>query len=161
MNPYLWTRQLFADSGWSLEDLLLAMNDRDGWRDSQGNTRCLRNIMIMDIYIYISCLNFWHEAWWFFISQGFWIIFFIFIVIFKSFSRYVLRPSSDVCRTREPTRNFEPHPLLNLWRGSKFHVGSRVRKTPEWGRMTYQQKHGDYSNKDEDNSLKTMIYIYI
>ena len=27
--------------------------------------------------------------------------------------RYVLRPSSGVCRTREPSRNFEPRPLLN------------------------------------------------
>ena len=29
------------------------------------------------------------------------------------FGRYVHRPSSGVCRTREPSRNFEPRPLLN------------------------------------------------
>ena len=29
------------------------------------------------------------------------------------FGRYVFRPSSGVCRTREPTRNFELRPLLN------------------------------------------------
>ena len=31
----------------------------------------------------------------------------------QRFGRYVLRPSSGVCRTREPTRNFELRPLLN------------------------------------------------
>ena len=35
----------------------------------------------------------------------------------QRFSRYVLRPSSGVCRTREPSRNFELRPLLNS-RGS-------------------------------------------
>ena len=37
----------------------------------------------------------------------------------QRFSRYVLRPSSGVCRTREPSRNFELRPLLNP-RGSLF-----------------------------------------
>ena len=32
----------------------------------------------------------------------------------QRFGRYVLRPSSGACRTREPTRNFELRPLLNL-----------------------------------------------
>ena len=31
----------------------------------------------------------------------------------QHFGRYVLRPSSDVCRTWEPTQNFELRPLLN------------------------------------------------
>ena len=31
----------------------------------------------------------------------------------QRFGRYNFRPSSDVCRTREPTRNFEQRPLLN------------------------------------------------
>ena len=31
----------------------------------------------------------------------------------KRFSRYVLRPSSGVCRTQESSRNFELRPLLN------------------------------------------------
>ena len=31
----------------------------------------------------------------------------------QRFGRYVLRPSSGVCRTREPSRNFELRPLLN------------------------------------------------
>ena len=31
----------------------------------------------------------------------------------RRFGRYVLRPSSGVCRTREPTRNFKLRPLLN------------------------------------------------
>ena len=31
----------------------------------------------------------------------------------QCFGRYVLQPSSGVCRTRVPTRNFEPRPLFN------------------------------------------------
>ena len=31
----------------------------------------------------------------------------------QRFGRYVLRPSLGVCRTREPTRNFELRPSLN------------------------------------------------
>ena len=37
-----------------------------------------------------------------------------FLLLFlQRFDRYVLRPSSGVCRTREPSRNFEQRPLLN------------------------------------------------
>ena len=32
----------------------------------------------------------------------------------QRFGRYVLRPSSSVCRTREPSRNIELRPLLNI-----------------------------------------------
>ena len=31
----------------------------------------------------------------------------------QCFGRYVLRPSSGACQTREPSQNFELHPLLN------------------------------------------------
>ena len=31
----------------------------------------------------------------------------------QRFDRHVLRPSSGVCRTREPSRNYELRPLLN------------------------------------------------
>ena len=48
-----------------------------------------------------------------FIIQGFRTIVFIIIVFPQRFGRYVLRPSSGVCQTREPTRNFELRPLLN------------------------------------------------
>ena len=58
-----------------------------------------------------------------FIIQGFPAIVFIHIYIYiymldsQRFGRCVLRPSSGVsCRTREPTRNFEPHLLFNLRR---------------------------------------------
>ncbi len=39
---------------------------------------------------------------------------------------------------------------------SKFRVGSRVRQTPEEGWRTYQLTCYGNSNKDEDNSLKTL-----
>ena len=42
--------------------------------------------------------------------------FFLSLFLFpQRFGRYVLRPSSGVCRTREPSRNFELRPLLNPW----------------------------------------------
>ena len=68
----------------------------------------------------------------------------------QSFGRYVLRPSSVVCRTREPTQNFELRPLLNP------RVGFRVREPPEEGRRTYRPKHRRNNNKDEENSTKTL-----
>ena len=38
----------------------------------------------------------------------------------------------------------------------KLRVGTQVQKTPEEGRRTYQPKRCGNSNKDEDNSLKTL-----
>ena len=39
-----------------------------------------------------------------------------FLLLFpQRFGRYVLRPSSGVCRTREPSRNFGLRPLLKPW----------------------------------------------
>ena len=38
----------------------------------------------------------------------------------------------------------------------KFHVGSRVRQTPEEGQRAYWLKHCGNNNKDEDNSPKTL-----
>ena len=45
---------------------------------------------------------------------------------------------------------------FNKGRSSKFHVGSRVRQTPEEGRKTYRPKRRENNNKDEDNSPKTL-----
>ena len=39
----------------------------------------------------------------------------------QCFGRYVPRPSSGVCRTREPSRNFELLPLLNPRESSVSH----------------------------------------
>ena len=41
-------------------------------------------------------------------------------------------------------------------RSSKFREGSRVRQKPEEGRRTYRTKRCGNSNKDEDNSPKTL-----
>ena len=54
----------------------------------------------------------------------------------QCFGRYVLRPSSGVCQTREPSWNF--------------------RQTPEEGQRTYRPKCCGNNNKDGDNSLKTL-----
>ena len=63
-----------------------------------------------------------------------------FLLLFpQRFDRYVLRLSSGVCRTREPSRE-----------------RSRVRQTPEEGRRTYQPNCCGNNNKDEDNSPKTL-----
>ena len=45
---------------------------------------------------------------------------------------------------------------FNKRRNSKFHVGCRVRQTPEEGRGTYRPKRCGNNNKDEDNSPKTL-----
>ena len=46
---------------------------------------------------------------------------------------------------------------LNKRRGPKFHVGSLVpQETPEEGRRIHKPKRCEYSNKDEDNSPKTL-----
>ena len=60
----------------------------------------------------ISCLNFWDEAW-FLSLRVFGLLSSSSLLFPQSFGRYVLRPSSGVCRIREPSRNFELHPLLN------------------------------------------------
>ena len=46
---------------------------------------------------------------------------------------------------------------LNKVHGSKFHVGYWVWQTPEEAWKAYQLKCCEYNNKDEDNSLKTLI----
>ena len=45
---------------------------------------------------------------------------------------------------------------FNKGRSLKFCVGSRVRQTPEEGWRTYRWKRCGNSNKDEDNSPKTL-----
>ena len=46
---------------------------------------------------------------------------------------------------------------LNKGDSLKFCEGSQVRQeTPEEGRRTYRPKRCEYSNKDEDNSPKTL-----
>ena len=61
----------------------------------------------------VSCLNFWDEACWFLSLRVFGPLSSSLMLFSQRFSRYVLRPSSGVCRTREPSRNFELCPLLN------------------------------------------------
>ena len=97
-------------------------------------------------------------------------------------SRYVLRPSSGVCRNRESSRNFELRSLFNpcsdsvghnrvqvlrngirtgdprgfnKGRSSKFREGSLVQQTPEKGRWIYRLKRCRNNNKDEDNCPNT------
>ena len=94
------------------------------------------------------------------------------LLLFSHFGRYVLQPSSGVCRTRKPTWNFELHPLLNpvmvnrirtddphgfnKGHSSKFCVGSWVQQTPEEGWRTYRSKCCGNNNKDEDNKPNTL-----
>ena len=49
---------------------------------------------------------------------------------------------------------------FNKGRSSKFHEGSRVQQTPEEGRRTYRLKRCGNNNKDEDNSLKTLLLVH-
>ena len=78
----------------------------------------------------------------------------------EHFDRYVLRPSSGVCRTREPTQNYELCPLLNP-RGSPVLIPLAITGYKyssiviEEGWRTYWPKRGK-NNKNENNSLKTL-----
>ena len=119
----------------------------------------------------LSCLNFWDKACWFLSLRFFRLLSSSLLLFPQHFGRYVLRPSSDVCRTREPSRN---HGGRLFWfrlangirtgdaRGfnnrlsSKFCEGSRVRQTSEEGRRTYRPKRCGNNNKDEDNSPKNL-----
>ena len=60
----------------------------------------------------ISCLNFWVEACWSLSQRSFGLLSSSLLLFPQRFGRYVLRPSSGVCRTREPLRNFDLRPLL-------------------------------------------------
>ena len=61
----------------------------------------------------IICLNFWDEVWWFLSLRVFRLLSSSLLFYSQCFGQYVLRLSSVVCRTREPTQNFEPCPLFN------------------------------------------------
>ena len=56
---------------------------------------------------------FWDEACWFLSFRVFGILSSSLLLFPQCFGQYVLRPSSGVCQTREPSRNFELCPLLN------------------------------------------------
>ena len=53
----------------------------------------------------LSCPNFWDEAWWFLSLRVFGLLSSSLLLFPQRFNRYVLRPSSGVCQTREPSRN--------------------------------------------------------
>ena len=100
----------------------------------------VRTMSVLDIQLcvnknYTSCLNFWDETCWFLLLRFFGLLSSSLLLFPQCFGRYVLRPSSGVCRTRE---------------------GSRVRQTPEEGRRTYWPKRCGNNNKDKDNSPKNL-----
>ena len=67
----------------------------------------------------IPCLNFWDEACWFLSLRFFGLLSSSLLLFPQRFGRYVLRPSLGVCRTREPSWDFELRTLLKP-RGSPF-----------------------------------------
>ena len=50
-----------------------------------------------------SCINFWDEAWWFLSLRVFGILSLSLLLFPQRFGWYVLRPSSGVCQTQEPS----------------------------------------------------------
>ena len=57
-------QQLCTDTGCSLKDLPRAINDRDWWKDSQGNLYLHHNLMVyIYIYIYIYIYELSCFAW--------------------------------------------------------------------------------------------------
>ena len=67
----------------------------------------------LTIFVGISCLNFWDEACWLLSWRVFGLLSSSLLLFLQHFGRYVLRPSSGVCRTWNSSRNFELRPLLN------------------------------------------------
>ena len=64
----------------------------------------------------LSCLNFWDKLWWFLSFRVFRLLSSSLLLYSQHFAQCILRPSSGVsCWTQEPTQNFEPRPLFNLW----------------------------------------------
>ena len=55
----------------------------------------------------IGCLNFWEEAWWFLSLRVSGLLSSSLLLFLQCFGWYVLRASSGVCRTQEPSWNFE------------------------------------------------------
>ena len=81
--------------------------------------------------IFTSCLNFWDEAWWFSSLRVFGLLSSSLFLFPQSFGRYVLWPSSDIFRTREPSLNFELRPKDTIiWR---FQVQSRLQASINTG----------------------------
>ena len=62
-----------------------------------------------------SCLNFWDEACWFLSLRFFGLLSSSLLLFPQRFGQYVLRPSSGVCRTREPSRNYWNHGGRLFW----------------------------------------------
>ena len=88
------------------EDVISAVDDfHDQWNLSTAT-------LMEEVCEPQGRLNFWVEAWWLRIFG----LFSSSLLLFpQHFGWYVLRPSSGVCRTWEPTWNFKLHPLLNPW----------------------------------------------
>ena len=82
-----------------------------------------------------------------FIIKGFRTIVFIFLFP-QRFGRYVLRPSSGVCRTREPTQNFELRPLSNP-RGSPVPIPLTI--------TGYKTRHIDRNVVEITIKMKTTV----
>ena len=77
-----------------------------------------------------SCLSFWDKPQWFLSLRVFGLLSSSLLLFPQHFGWYVLQPSSGVCRTREPTRNFKLHPLLNPCSDSIDHNRVQVLRIP-------------------------------
>ena len=65
------------------------------------------------VVTHFSCLNIWDEVWWFLSLRVFELLSSSSLLFPQRFGWYILRTSSGVCRTREPSWNFKLRPLLN------------------------------------------------
>ena len=65
------------------------------------------------MFSFLSGLSFRDETWWFLSLRVYGLLSSSSLLFPQRFGRFVLQPSSGVCRTREPSRNFELRALLN------------------------------------------------
>ena len=98
--------------------LLLQMQEGDDWGSTALRYYHLKPFnCVQTNHVYFSCQNSLDEAGWFLSLRVFGLLSSSSLLFPQGFGQYVLRPSSAVCWTREPTRNFELR-LLLISRGS-------------------------------------------
>ena len=136
---------------WCTRDNLQRIGKGTGRLGNKMTSRDHLNYGIVKNTERISCLNFWDEACWFLSLRVFGLLSSSLLLFPQRFGRYVLRPSSGVCRTREPSRNFELRPLLNP-QGSPVLIPLAIKNREDCWRLEKACCHLNSSEKPSANA---------
>ena len=110
-----YIQQLCEDTGCKPEDLPEAMNDREKWRERVRDIRAGGATWWWwwSVNEFVKSTLWKQDNNWTLSLRVFGLLSSSLLLFPQRFGRYILRPSSGVCRTRKPSRNFELRPLLN------------------------------------------------